>query len=129
MEVNNYTVENKEWLEGKDREDLRKALEEALEIESPVNPPISAMGSVNIEEINTMINNWNRVPTPDELMEANNRLNRVLVRYIKTLRELIYIPSMKDEDFDVFTALRILSRILEEEKVVLKDENEVNRYN
>ena len=110
MEVNNKEIFDEALLDKYIKDAMDNFFEQAV-IEQPENP-MSALGSINKNDINEMANNWHRVPTPDELMKDNNRLRRIITRYIDRLNYLLDHTSQQNT---YYSALEALEKIINEE--------------
>lgn len=68
-----------------DKEELLKAIMELPKVET--NNPISAMNSINVDDLMNAVDRLNKVPTYDELLKENKKQKEVIDKAIEYINE------------------------------------------
>ncbi len=77
------------------KEEFLKAIMKIPKVET--NNPISAMNSINIDDLMSAIDRLNKVPTYDELLKENKQLKSILTKLSEWLKETRINSAFIDE--------------------------------
>ena len=69
----------------KQKEDFLKAIMELPKVAA--NNPISAMNGINVEDLMSAVDRFDKVPTYDELLRENNKQKEVITKTLKMIRD------------------------------------------
>lgn len=84
------------------KEELLKAIMELPKTET--DNLISAMNSVNINDLMSAVDRFDKVPTYDELLKENKKYKEVIDKAINELfilKDMIYKPETREENFEI----------------------------
>lgn len=87
------------------KEEFLKAIMKLPKVET--NNPISAMNSINIDDLMSAIDRLNKVPTYDELLKENKQLKSILTKLSEWLKETRINSAFIDEQTIMEVQLKI----------------------
>ncbi len=92
-----------------EKEEILKAIMELPKVEA--NKPISAINSINVDDLMSAVDRFNKVPTYDELLRENKKQKEIIDKAIEYINNSCYSPEFNK------TYLDNLLQILEDKEV------------
>lgn len=84
------------------KEELLKAIMELPKTET--DNLISTMNSVNVDDLMSAVDRFDKVPTYDELLKENKKQKEVIdkaTNELFILKDMIYKPETREENFEI----------------------------
>ena len=95
------------------KEDFLKDIMELPKVET--NNPISAMNSINVDDLMNAIDRLNKVPTFDELLRENKKQKEVIIKAINFIKNAQYDAELQNHVYGLnFSGVKRLLDILKE---------------
>ena len=84
------------------KEEILKAIMELPKTET--NNLISSMNSINVNDLMSAVDRFDKVPTYDELLKENKKQKEVIDKVTNELfilKDMIYKPETREENFEI----------------------------